>query len=188
VTLQESSDELIGIEVLYLVDDEAFPSGHPPAPDEEDLERGLQLVLRETDHIHLDLLRRHHLLLLDRFANVVQLVAVLRSNLVLLTGGCVLHRLLEASDHRSRVPVEEIAQLHDDLSVVIGLDRLHARSGAPLDMEQQTRLPAPPGAVEDPLRAGPDGEGSEQEVQRVPDRVSVGERAVVADALSLLPP
>ena len=49
------------------------------------------------------------------------------------------HLLVEALDDRRRVPVEELAQLLDELAVGGLVDLADARTGALLDVEQQAR-------------------------------------------------
>ena len=73
--LEDAGDQRRLVEVLDLVDDEPLAAHDPPAPDEEDLHRRLELVVGDPDDVELLGLLPHHLLALDRLADRGELVA-----------------------------------------------------------------------------------------------------------------
>ena len=65
-------DELAGREVLDLVDDEPLAADHPALADEEHLDRGLEVVLGQPDHVEVLAAVPHHLLLGDGLAHALE--------------------------------------------------------------------------------------------------------------------
>ena len=98
------------------------------------------------------------------------------------------HLLVEPVEDRRGVAVEERDEVVDQLDVRLVLDRGDARRDALLDVRVEARPPEPFVALELVVGAGADRERPQQEVERLADRVRVGERTEVADALALLPP
>ena len=95
-------------------------------------------------------------------------------------------RCFEPLQHRVVLAVEEVDELRDELVVLLVVDGVDARRRALLDVRVQARPPESVVPVELGLRAGPDRERAQQEVERLADGVRVRVRAEVADALALL--
>ena len=178
---------LLGAEVHDLVQDEAQPAHDPPPPDEEDLRCGLEIVLVHPDDVDVLVLVAHHLLPLDRSSHGRQAIPQTCRLLELHLAGRCGHLGLETLQHRLDVAVEELHELGDQM-VVVGLgDLADARTGALLDVEQQTRFAELLVPVELVVRAGADGERPQQFVERVADGVRVRVRAEVPRALATPP-
>ena len=184
----ERGDQLVARELLDAVDDPPLAPEHPAAPDEEHLERGLEIVLGHPDDVEVLGRREHHLLALERPAGRLQLVADLRRLLVLLTLRGLRHLALEALEHRAGVARQELGQGVDVGPVPLLGDarRLgHARARAPADVEVEA---GPPGArplVEERVRARPHGEDAGEGIERVADRPGVPVGTEVSDLLAL---
>ncbi len=185
--LQQAVDQLARVERLDLVDDEPLATDDPSLADVEHLHRRFEVVLGEPDDVEVLVLLGDHLLLgdcpLDRSEPVAQTGGLLELELLRRRP----HVVAEAVDHLVGVALEELAQLLDELAVRHLVDLADARSGALLDVEQQARPAEPVVLVELARRAGPDREGSQQQVERVADRVGVRVRPEVTNALALAP-
>ncbi len=129
--------------------------------------------------------RRDHLLALDRLADARKLVADTRREFVLLRVGSILHPRIEPLQHRVVLAVEEREQLADELVVLRVVDRVDARRRALLDVGVEARPAEAMVPIELRLRARPDRERPQQEVERLPDRVRMRVRTEVAHALAL---
>ena len=95
-------------------------------------------------------------------------------------------RYFESLQHRVVLAVEEVDQLRDELVVLLVVDRVDARRRALLDVRVQARPAESVVPVELGLRARPDRERAQQQVERLADGVRVRVRTEVADALALL--
>ena len=133
------ADQLRPGQVLDLVDDEALAPDDPALAHEEDLDRGLELVVGDADHVEVLVAVGHHLLLLDGLAHRREPVAQAGGPLELeLVGGA------PASPASSRlttgvgVAVEELEQLARPArrSARLSISPTHG-PGALLDVEQQ---------------------------------------------------
>ena len=173
---QERRHQAGAIEVLDAVDDPPAATEHTAAPDEEHLERRLEVVLGERDHVEVLGRRQHHLLRLEGPACGEQLVAVPRRLLELLPLGGRAHLLLETPEHRACVATQELRHGVDVRSVRLlggarGLG--HARAGAPADVVVQARPLRTRPLVEEGVRARPHREDTGQGIERVADRPGV---------------
>ena len=186
--LEDAGDEVGLVDVLDLVDDEALAPGDPAAPHVEHLHRRFELVLGEPDDVEVLLLRADHLLALDDLAHREQLVPQPRRAFEVQRLGRLVHLLLEPVEDRRGLTVEKGDQLVDQARVLLVVDRADARRDALLDVRVEARPAEPLVALELVVRAGADRERPQQQVEGLADRVRVGERPEVADALALLAP
>jgi hypothetical protein len=185
---QERRQQLRAVELLDTVDHPALAPHHPAPPDEEDLERGLQVVLDHADDVEVLGLGEHHLLALHRPARGGQLVAQLGGVLVLLSIGRLPHLAIEPLHDRSVVAGQEVGQGVDMRAV--GLvrhagDLRYARSGAATDVVVQAGPTGAPPLVEERVRARSYRKHAGGGVERLTDRVRVPERTEVPDLLPL---
>ena len=109
----ERRHQLRAVQVLDPIHHPAAAAEHPSPPHEEHLERGLQIVLREADHVEVLGLGEHHLLRLHRPARGGELVAELGGLLVLLALGRLPHLGVQPRDDGLRVAAQEVAQRVD---------------------------------------------------------------------------
>ena len=177
-----------GTEVLDLVDDEALAADHAALADEEHLDRGLEVVLGEADHVEVLAAVAHHLLLGDGLAHALEPVPDPGRLLELELAAGLGHLGFHAGDDRVGLAVEEVEQLGGHLLVGLAVDLADARTRALLDVEQQARPPEPVVVVELVVRAGAEREGAQQQVERLADGVGVAVGPEVLDALALAAP
>ncbi len=185
--LDHVADQLARGQVLDLVDDEALAPRDPAPADEEDLDGGLQLVLGQPDHVEVLVALSDHLLALDGLAHALQLVAQASGPFELELRGRRPHLGVEPLDDGVGLAVEEGQQLLGQLLVGLAVDLADAGSRALLDVEEQAGPALALVVLELVVRAGPEGEGPQEQVQGLPDGVGVAERPVVAHALALRP-
>ena len=140
---------------------------------------------RQSDGVVVLVPLAHHLLALDGLADRSQLVPQPGRPLELQVRGRRPHLALEPFDDRLGVAVEEVGQLADERGVVGRADVVDARRRALLDVGVQAGPAEPPVPLELVVVAGADRERPQQEVERLPDGVGMGERPVVADAVAL---
>ncbi len=183
--LEHPAYELRCREGLHLLDYEAMPADNPPAPDVEDLHRRDKLVLGDREGVEVLRGIGHHLLALDREADRGQTVTQARRPLELELPCRPAHLGFEAVDDRLGVAVEKLHQLLHEPAVLLGPDRGDARARAPLDVVQQAGSPEELVAPELGVRARPDRERPQQQVERLPDRVRVRVGAEIAGVLPL---
>ena len=157
-----------------------------PAADEEDLHRRLELVVGDPDDVELLGLLAHHLLALDGLADRGELVPQAGGPLELELVGRLGHERLEPLHHGRGLAAEEREELVDEGAVLVVGDRLHARRHALLDVRVEARPAEPLVALELAVGARADRERAQQQVEGLADRVGVGVRTEVADALALL--
>ena len=186
--LQHPAHQPAGRHVLHQVEDEALAAHHPAPAHEEDLDRHLQLVTRHPDDIEVLRLLGDDRLLLDGLAHAGQAVAQAGRPLVLLDVGRLPHLLVELVDDRLGVAVEELDQVLDQPFVLGLVDLAHARSLALLDVKEQAGASEALVVGELVVTARADGERAQEQVERLPDGVGVGEGAEVPDVLALLAP
>ena len=184
---QELLDQLAGGDRLDLVDDPAALAAHPPAADVEDLDRGLQLVLGEGHDVGVRAVAEDDGLLLQRPPERAEVVAEPGGLLELerlRRGG---HLALEPLDHRLGLAGHEVAEVVDDLAVLLGGDPADAGCRALADVAEQAGPADLAGALEHAVGAGTRREDAGQGVERFADRPGVGVGPEVADALLLRP-
>ena len=154
-------------------------------PDEEHLDRCLELVVGDADHVEVLVLVGDHLLLRDRLAHRRQSVAQAGGAFELEFARSAPHFGLEPVDDVVGVSGQEVAELADQLAIRHLLDLADARPRALLDVVEQAWLAQPLVLVELRRAAGPDREAPQQQIERVPDRIGVRVRPEVPDALTL---
>ncbi len=184
VLLEHPSDQLGQRQGLDLLHDEAVAAHHPPAPHVQHLDGGRELVLGEGEGVEVLRCVGDHLLALDGEADRGQPVAKARRPLELELRRRLAHLGLQPVDDRLGVTVEERHQLRHEPAVLLGLDGAHARARAALDVVEQAgpaeQLVAPQLGV----RARPDREGTQEQVERLSDRVGVRIGAEIAGVLA----
>ena len=185
---EDVAHHLPGADVLDLVEDEALAPHHPSPPHEERLDRRLEVVLGDADHVEVLVPLGHHLLALDGLADARQPVPHPGGALVLEVVRRGPHLVLEPAHDRVGLAVEEVEQLAHQAVVRLVVDLAHAGSAALLDVEQQARPAEPVVAVELVVAAGAQRKGAEQQVERLADGVGVAVGAEVPHALALAAP
>ena len=173
VLLEHPADELCGCERLHLLDDETVTTDDTSTADVKDLHGSGELVFGDREGVKVFRSVGHHLLALDREADRGQTVTQARRPLELELGRRLSHLGLEAVDDRLGIAVEELHQLRHELAVLRGLGRADAGARAPLDVKQQAGSPEELVAPELCIRASPDRERPEQQVEGLADRVRV---------------
>ena len=103
-------------QVLDLVEHEALAADHPALAHVEHLDRRLELVVGDADHVEVLVAVGHHLLALDGLAHRRQPVAQARRPLELEVVGGLAHVGVELLHDGVGVAVEELAQLVDEPS------------------------------------------------------------------------
>ncbi len=185
---EQAPDQLRLREVFDLVDHQRLAADDAALSHEEDLHRGLELVVDHPDGVVVLFLGVDHLLALDGLGDRDDLVAEARGALELQRVARLVHVLVEPVEDRRGVAVEELEQLVDETVVLLVGDRTDARRRALLDVRVEARATEPLVAVELALRARADRERPEEQVEGLPDRVGVGVRPEVADPLALRAP
>ena len=186
----DRTEQLGAAEFLHAIGDPALAPQHPAAPDDEHLERRLEVVLGQPDDVEVLGLGEHHLLGFHGPARGAQLVAQLGGLFVLLAPGRRVHLGFEPAEHLFRVARQEVGHGVDVLPV--GLlrdpgDLGHARTRAAADVEVQARpLRARP-LIEERVGAGADREHAGERIEGVADRPGVGVGTEVAHLLALGP-
>ena len=123
----EALDQLGQILALELVDDVAALPAHPAAANVEDEDRRFELVLGEGDRVGVGVVGQHDRLLLDRPPQRPDVVAQPGRPLVLLLIGGLAHLRLEPAQEAAGLAGQEVAEIVDDLAVL--LDRHPADAG-----------------------------------------------------------
>ena len=155
-----------------------------PATDMEHLHGRFELVVGEADHVEVFVPVSHHLLTLDGFAHRHQPVPQPGRLLELQLVGGLAHLRLEPLDDGVGVAVEEVEELTDERVVVLLVDRGDARAAALLDVVQQARPAQLLVPAELVVRAGPQRERPQEQIERLADRVRVAVRSEVPHALA----
>src|SRR5699024_4219270 len=135
--LEDAFDEFMTIEIFDFVDDKALTTHDPPPPNVEHLNRGLQLVIGDTEHVEIITRISDHVLAFDDSIHRRQAIANPRGTFELQVRGRVAHLLVQALQNIGCVAVEE-ADEGSDVLVIIGLlDRPDTWTGAFLDVIEQ---------------------------------------------------
>ena len=135
----DQAHELGRAEVLHLLGHEAAVADHPAPADVEDLHRGLERVVGDTDHVEVLGPLGDHLLGLGRLLRHGDAVAQAGRPLELQVLGRCQHLGLQPGQHRLGVTGEEPHQVLD-VAVVGGVvDRADARARAALDVDRAGR-------------------------------------------------
>ena len=166
--------------------------GHPPTlsadpatPDVEDLDRDLEGVLGERDHVGVGAVAQHHRLLLQRLGEGAEVVAQARRLLEVERLGGGVHLPLDAPGERGGVAGHEVAEVVDDLAVLLGRHVADAGSRALVDVAQQAGTTDLGRPLEDAVAARAHREHPQQQVDGLADRPGVAVGAEVAGALAL---
>ncbi len=184
---EEALHELRRVGGLDLVDHPAALAAHAPAADVEDLHRGLQLVLGERDDVGVGAVAEHHGLLLHGAAQRPDVVAQPRRALELQLLCGLRHLALELPDEVVGAPGQEVAEVLDDVAVLVGVHATHTRRRALVDVAEQAGPADLPVPLEHPRAAGAGREDAQQHVEGLADRPRVGVRAEVPHALAPRP-
>ena len=136
---QEVLDQLGGAGVVDPVGDPAALAADPAAAHVEDLDGDLERVLGERDHVGVGTVAEHHRLLLQRLLDRAEVVAQPGGPLVVLRLGRGVHLLLDALDERLGPAGHELAEVVDDLAVLLGGHVADARRDALVDVAEQAR-------------------------------------------------
>ena len=124
--------------LVDLVDDPAALAAHPPAAHVEDLDGGLEVVLGEGDDVGVGAVAEDDGLLLHRPAQRLEVVAQPGGQLEL-----EVRRWPRAIRRSSRLIIgvglagHEVAEVVDDLAVLVGGDPADARRAALADVAEQ---------------------------------------------------
>ncbi len=186
--LENPIHEIGAAERHDLVEDESAATHDPPATNEEDLDRRLEIVVGQPDHVDVVSARADHLLFLDGPPHAVQPVAVTGGELELVSGSRVRHARLQIFDDTVGVPFQEPDEVGDEALIVRVADLSHARTRALLDVEQQARSPLLLVPRQLGVRTRADGECSQEEVEGLADGVGVAEGPEVANLLATTAP
>ena len=181
----ELLDELAVGRPVEPVDDPAALAAHPSAADVEHLDGRLELVLGERDDVGVGAVAEHDGLLLQGAAQRLEVVAQPGGELELEVVARLVHPPLEPLDHHVGLAGHEVAEVVDDLAVLVRGDPADARRAALADVAEQARPADLPGALEHAGAAGARREHPQQQVERLADRPRVAVRAEVAHALAL---
>ena len=182
---QEVLDQLGGATLLDAVGDPAALAADPAAADVEDLDGDLERVLGQGDHVDVGAVAEDHRLLLQRPLHRAEVVAEPGRLLEVLAVGGGVHLPLDPPDERPGLAGHEVAEVVDDLAVVLGADVADAGRGALVDVAEQARPADLAGALEDAVGAAPHREDPQQDVDGLADRPGVAVGAEVAGALAL---
>ena len=117
---QEVLDQLGGAALVDAVGHPAALAADPAAAHVEDLDGDLERVLGERDHVGVGAVAEHHRLLLQRLLERAEVVAQPRGPLVVLGLGGGVHLLLDPLDERRGATGHEVAEVVDDLAVLLG--------------------------------------------------------------------
>ncbi len=131
---QEVLDEVGGAAV-------GDPVGHPaPLPPDpaaahvEDLDGDLERVLGQRDDVGVGAVAEHHRLLLQRPLHRAEVVAEPGRPLEVLGVAGLVHLALDALDERAGLAGHEVAEVVDDLAVLLGADTLPTHGAEHLPM------------------------------------------------------
>ena len=185
--LQELLDDRAGGQLLDLVDDEAALTTDAATPDVEDLHRSLERVLGDSDDVCVGAVRQHHRLLFHRPLERADVVPEPGGPLVLLSSRGRGHLTFQPADVRGRRAGHEVAEVLDDLAVLLGADPPDAGGRALVDVAEQAGATDLAGPLEDAGRAGARRKDPEQQIERLADRPRVGVRPEVAHPAAARP-
>ena len=182
---QEVLHQLGGAALVGAVGHPAALAADAPATDVEDLHRHLERVLGERDDVGVGAVAQHDRLLLQGAVEGAEVVAQAGGLLEVERLGGGVHLPLEALGEGRGAAGHEVAEVVDDLAVLLGRHRAHARRGALVDVAEEARATDLRRALEDAVAARAHREDAQQQVDGLADgpRVAVG--AEVAGALAL---
>ncbi len=182
---QEVLDQLGRAALLHAVGHPAALAADPAAAHVEDLDRDLERVLGEGDHVGGGPVAEDHRLLLERLLHRTEVVAQPRRALEVERLGGGVHLGAHALDERPRVAADEVAEVVDDRAVVLLADVADAGGGALLDVAEQARPADLAGPLEHAVAARAHREDPEELVDGLADGPGVAVGAEVLGALAL---
>ena len=182
---QEVLDQVGRLPFLDAVRDPAALTADPAATDVEDLDGDLERVLRQRDDVGVGAVAEHHGLLLERLLDRPEVVAQPRGLLEVERLGGGVHLGTDAANEGVGVAGHEVAEVVDDVTVVVGADAADAGGGALVDVAEEARAADLARASEDAVGAGPHREDSQQLVDGLADRPGVAVGPEVAGPLLL---
>ena len=185
--LQQRLDHLRTRGVRDLLHHPAALAADPPLPHMEDLDGGLELVLREREDVRLSGVRQHHGIALEDASEGGDVIPTPGGVLVPQIGHGLGHLLLQTPDVLLRIPGHEVAEVLSQCPVVHLADPTHARCGALVDVAHQTGSAGELGAAEHSGGAGAHGEDPQHQVHGLADRLGWVEGTEVLHALALVP-
>ena len=181
----EPPQQLAELCVVHAIGHPAALAAHASTAHVEDLHRDLERILRDRDHVGIGPVRQHDGVLLHRPLEGTDVVAQPGRVLVLLGVGGLPHLALEPLHVLTGLPADERAEVVDDLAMLLGSHPPDTRRRALADVAEQARPADLGAALEHPGRAGAHREDTQEQVDGLADRPSVGVRPEVADALLL---
>ena len=134
---QEVLDQLGRAALLDAVGHPAALAPDPAAADVEDLDGDLERVLGKGDHVDVGAVAEDHGLLLEGPLHRAEVVAEPGRLLEVLAVGGGVHLPLDPPDERPGLAGHEVAEVVDDLAVVLGADVADAGRGALVDVAEQ---------------------------------------------------
>ena len=163
---QQLLDEVAGVQLLDPLDDQAALPAHPAAADVEHLDRRLERVVGERDDVGVGAVAEHDRVLLHRPPQRADVVAQPGGPLVVLRVGRGAHLRLEPAGEPLGLAGHEVAEVVDDLPVLLGADPPDAGRRALADVAEQAGPADLAGAPEDAGAAGAGREDAQQQVER----------------------
>ena len=186
VELEEEVLHQLGRAALVgAVGDPAALAADATAAHVEDLHGDLERVLDERDHVGVGAVAQHHGLLLQRLGERAEVVAEPGGLLEVQRLGGGVHLPLDALGEGGRVAGHEVAEVVDDLAVLLGRHVADARGRALVDVAQQAGATDLGRALEDAVAARAHREDAQQQVDGLADGPGVAVGAEVAGALAL---
>ena len=151
----------------------------------EHLNRSLELVVGKGKHVGIGRIGQHHGRLLQRPGQGPDIVPHPGRLLVVELGSGGRHTGFKTLDEPAGVAGHEVAEVLGDHPVLLDADPADARSGALVDVAEQTRSADLRGTFEDTTAAGAQGEDSQQLVERLADCPRLGIGTEVSRPLAL---
>ncbi len=182
---QEVLDEVGGAAVGDAVGHPAPLAPDPAAAHVEDLDGDLERVLGQRDDVGVGAVAEHDRLLLQRPLQRAEVVAQPGRALEVLGVAGLVHLALDALDERTGLAGHEVAEVVDDLAVLVGRHVADARGRALADVAEQARPADLPRPLEDTVAARAHREDAQQDVDGLADRPGVAVGAEVAGAALL---
>ena len=168
---------VVGVETF---DDPAALAADPAAAHMEYLHRHLQVVGVDGDDVGVGAVTEHDGLLLHRPAQGVDVVAQPGRPLEIEILGSRGHIPFELMDQLVGAAGQEVAEVTDDASVLVGRDTVDARCRTFIDVAEKARPVHLPMPFEHPVGAGPRRKHAGQQIDGLADRPGVRIRAEVA--------
>ncbi len=184
---QEVLDQLGSAALLDAVGHPSPLAADAAAADVEDLDRHLERVLGQGDHVGTGAVAEDDGLLLERLLHGAEVVTEAGGLLEVEGLRRGVHLAAHPLDEGTGVAADEVAEVVDDRAVVVGADVAHARRRALVDVAQQARPADLAGPLEDAVAARAHRKHPQQLVDGLADGPGVAVGAEVLGALALGP-